>query len=97
MFFPHAEAPKESVPRSMIPASSMASRPTASKAGSISFTFFFYIFVNTGMVTGLLTNGRRLSDRAYLDGLLEVRALGVTRVGASRTQEILDECKRRLG
>jgi len=32
-----------------------------------------------------------------LDMLLEVRALGVTRVGASRTAEILDECKRRLG
>jgi deoxyribose-phosphate aldolase len=31
-----------------------------------------------------------------LDRLLEVRALGVTRVGASRTAEILDECKRRL-
>jgi radical SAM protein with 4Fe4S-binding SPASM domain len=26
---------------------------------------------DVGMVTGLLTNGRRLSDRAYLDGLLE--------------------------
>jgi deoxyribose-phosphate aldolase len=32
-----------------------------------------------------------------LDGLLEVRALGVTRVGATRTAEIMDECKRRLG
>ncbi len=32
-----------------------------------------------------------------LDRLLEVRALGVTRVGASRTVQILDECKRRLG
>ena len=31
------------------------------------------------------------------DKLLEVRALGVTRVGASRTADILDECKRRLG
>jgi deoxyribose-phosphate aldolase len=31
-----------------------------------------------------------------LDGLLEVRALGVTRVGATRTAEMLDECKRRL-
>ena len=30
------------------------------------------------------------------DRLLEVRALGVTRVGASRTADILDECKRRL-
>jgi deoxyribose-phosphate aldolase len=32
-----------------------------------------------------------------LDRLLEVRALGVTRVGASRTTDILDECKRQLG
>jgi deoxyribose-phosphate aldolase len=32
-----------------------------------------------------------------LDTLLEVRALGVSRVGASRTREILDECRRRLG
>jgi len=32
-----------------------------------------------------------------LDRLLEVRALGVTRVGASRTRDILDECRRRLG
>ena len=31
------------------------------------------------------------------DRLLEVRAIGVTRVGASRTTEILDECKKRLG
>ncbi|MEQ8786260.1 MAG: deoxyribose-phosphate aldolase [Pirellulaceae bacterium] len=31
-----------------------------------------------------------------LDTLLEVRALGVTRVGASRTADILDECRRRL-
>jgi deoxyribose-phosphate aldolase len=31
-----------------------------------------------------------------MDRLLEVRALGVTRVGASRTQEMLDECRRRL-
>ena len=31
-----------------------------------------------------------------LDRLLEVRVLGVTRVGASRTKEILDECRRRL-
>ncbi len=30
------------------------------------------------------------------DKLLEVRALGVTRVGASATAAILDECKRRL-
>lgn len=32
-----------------------------------------------------------------LDTLLEVRAVGVTRCGASRTREILDECKKRLG
>lgn len=31
------------------------------------------------------------------DALLAVRAIGVTRVGASRTAEMLDECKRRLG
>jgi deoxyribose-phosphate aldolase len=30
------------------------------------------------------------------DALVEVRALGVSRVGASRTAEILDECRRRL-
>jgi deoxyribose-phosphate aldolase len=32
-----------------------------------------------------------------IDKLLEVRALGVTRCGASRTKDMLDECKRRLG
>ncbi len=32
-----------------------------------------------------------------LDRLLEVRALGVTRAGATRTVNILEECKRRLG
>lgn len=32
-----------------------------------------------------------------LDNLLEVRAIGVTRAGATRTAGILDECKRRLG
>jgi deoxyribose-phosphate aldolase len=31
-----------------------------------------------------------------LDTLLAVRAVGVTRVGASRTAQILDECRRRL-
>jgi deoxyribose-phosphate aldolase len=31
-----------------------------------------------------------------LDKLLEVRAIGVTRSGATRTAEILNECKRRL-
>ena len=32
-----------------------------------------------------------------LDMLLRVRAIGVTRVGASRTAAMLDECRRRLG
>jgi deoxyribose-phosphate aldolase len=32
-----------------------------------------------------------------LDRLLEVRALGVTRAGATQTAAMLDECKRRLG
>ncbi len=32
-----------------------------------------------------------------LDALLAVREIGVTRVGASRTKEIVDECRRRLG
>lgn len=32
-----------------------------------------------------------------LDRLLAVRAIGVTRVGASRTSEILEECRARLG
>jgi deoxyribose-phosphate aldolase len=31
-----------------------------------------------------------------LDKLLEMRALGVTRVGASKTIEILEEAKRRF-
>jgi deoxyribose-phosphate aldolase len=31
-----------------------------------------------------------------LDGLLEVRAIGVSRCGATRTAEMLDECRRRL-
>ncbi len=31
-----------------------------------------------------------------LDALLAVREIGVTRVGASRTKDILDECRRRL-
>ena len=31
-----------------------------------------------------------------LDRLLEVRGLGVTRVGATRTQEMLDDCRHRL-
>jgi len=32
-----------------------------------------------------------------LDKLLEVRTIGVTRAGATRTVEILEECKKRLG
>jgi|SRR5215471_7003026 len=32
-----------------------------------------------------------------LDTLLQMRAIGVTRVGASRTPAMLDECRRRLG
>jgi deoxyribose-phosphate aldolase len=32
-----------------------------------------------------------------LDALLEVRAIGVSRSGATRTAEMLDECKKRLG
>jgi deoxyribose-phosphate aldolase len=32
-----------------------------------------------------------------LDALLEVRALDVTRVGATRTAEMLDDCRQRLG
>ena len=32
-----------------------------------------------------------------LDALLEIRAIGVARSGATRTAEMLDECKRRLG
>ncbi len=31
-----------------------------------------------------------------LDALLEVRAIGVTRVGATRTAEILEDCRKRL-
>jgi len=32
-----------------------------------------------------------------LDQVLEVRAVGVTRIGATRTIDILEECKKRLG
>ena len=31
------------------------------------------------------------------DGLLAVREIGVTRCGASKAADILDECRRRLG
>ena len=32
-----------------------------------------------------------------LDTLIQVRELGVTRCGASRTKEMLDQCRQRLG
>ena len=32
-----------------------------------------------------------------LDALLAVRAIGVSRVGATRTQSMLEECRKRLG
>jgi deoxyribose-phosphate aldolase len=32
-----------------------------------------------------------------LDALLAVRDLGVSRVGATRTQSMLEECRKRLG
>ena len=32
-----------------------------------------------------------------MDALLQAREIGVTRVGASRTKEMMDECRRRLG
>lgn len=32
-----------------------------------------------------------------MDTLLEVREIGVTRIGASRTKEMLDDCRQRLG
>ncbi len=32
-----------------------------------------------------------------LDALLAVRAIGVSRVGATRTQTMLEECRKRLG
>jgi deoxyribose-phosphate aldolase len=32
-----------------------------------------------------------------LDRLIEVRELGVTRSGATRTVEMMEECKQRLG
>jgi deoxyribose-phosphate aldolase len=34
---------------------------------------------------------------AVLDALLGVRAIGVSRSGATRTAEMLDECARRVG
>ncbi len=32
-----------------------------------------------------------------LDTLLKVRAIGVSRVGATRTEAILEDCRKRLG
>jgi deoxyribose-phosphate aldolase len=31
-----------------------------------------------------------------LDALLEMKSLGATRVGATRTRDMLDECRRRI-
>ncbi len=71
-----------------------------------------YVKTSTGYGTGGATDEDLRLMRAHspdyvrikaaggvrsLDRLLEVRALGVDRVGASRTVDILDECKRRLG
>ncbi len=36
-----------------------------------------------------------VEDIATLDELLTYRALGATRIGCSKTREILEECKRR--
>jgi deoxyribose-phosphate aldolase len=70
-----------------------------------------YVKTSTGYGTGGATLGDLRLMRAHtpphmgvkaaggvrdLDTLLAVRAIGVTRVGASKTAEILDECKRRL-
>jgi len=71
-----------------------------------------WVKTSTGYATGGATDSDLKLMRAHspahvqikaaggvrsLDRLLEVRALGVTRVGATRTVEILEECKRRLG
>ena len=71
-----------------------------------------WVKTSTGYGTGGATDDDLLLMRKYspphvqvkaaggirtLDRLLEVRALGVTRVGASRTADILGECRRRLG
>jgi len=71
-----------------------------------------WVKTSTGYGTGGATDDDLILMRAHspdhvqvkaaggvrdLDRLLAVRALGVTRVGASRTADILDECKRRLG
>jgi len=71
-----------------------------------------WIKTSTGYGTGGATDADLILMRQYspshvqvkaaggvrtLDRLLQVRALGVTRVGASATQAILDECRHRLG
>ncbi len=71
-----------------------------------------WVKTSTGYGTGGATMGDLKLMRAHspahvqvkaaggvrdLDALLQVRALGVTRVGASRTREMLDECRKRLG
>ncbi len=71
-----------------------------------------WVKTSTGYGTGGATDGDVQLMRRYspphvqvkaaggirtLDRLLEMRALGVTRVGASATAAILDECRRRLG
>lgn len=70
-----------------------------------------WVKTSTGYGTGGATDDDLILMRAHapaavqvkaaggvrdLDRLLAVRRLGVTRVGASRTADILDECKRRL-
>lgn len=70
-----------------------------------------WVKTSTGYGTGGATNEDLILMREYspapvqvkaaggvrdLNRLLEVRALGVTRVGASRTKEILDDCRRNL-
>ena len=47
-------------------------------------------------VAPLVTQVKAAGGVRSLDRLLEVRAIGVTRAGATRTAEILDECKKRL-
>ena len=71
-----------------------------------------FVKTSTGYSTGGATPGDLRLMRAHspthvqikaaqgvrsLDTLLEVRALGVSRVGATATAAILDDCKRRLG
>ena len=71
-----------------------------------------WVKTSTGYGTGGATNEDLKLMRAHspetvqvkaaggvrdLNRLLEVRAIGVTRVGATRTKDMLDECRRRLG